>query len=417
MQHRVRNAWDNGGGRPSSSFATPAGARRGYNLSSISILPSLPQVPPFNTTTMNSHAMMPPANRQVQLPPGREAMIRSSNTLMPHVPSGRSILMPFSRNEQNNRQFQAPSANASTRDSFRSNTDNNRNDIMSSNRCGLFGRVTTFDLHVIDRKREIRENESARFCDAHVKRVKRDTTRNDEVVEDVNVSASANQSPKDSEMHVIFAIDFSTSMNTADVNSRNGKISRWNAVFQCVDSFLDKQLQQQRQQGGGTDDQYHKCVVSVLIFNNESQVLLNRMQLDGDGTSVRAALKAAEKGHTPKGGTSFTAGFHEASILAAGSNDVNTDNVMVVFLSDGRPGDLRPRAPCDAKIPMQTTYRYFGREYRAAGWYIEKMQSKHMHFSLQLVCLYNEGKEWMEYLAKRYEGTLHNPDLTLDEDD
>ena len=61
------------------------------------------------------------------------------------------------------------------------------------------------------------------------------------------------------------------------------------------------------------------------------------------------------------------------------------------------------------------SYRDHGKEYRSAGYYIELMQNAHQNFNLQLVCLYSEGMQWMTYLSKRYNATLHNPDLSLDD--
>lgn len=136
-------------------------------------------------------------------------------------------------------------------------------------------------------------------------------------------------------------------MNIRDVKSTNGMVTRWSAVFKCVDSLLDKQLQDQ---GTVDDEEESKCLISLLTFNTESQVLINRMKLDGDGSRVREALRAAEEDNVPRGGTSFSAGFHESSILAEGSH-----NVMVVFLTDGRPGDLRANPPLDSSYPMQET--------------------------------------------------------------
>ena len=46
-----------------------------------------------------------------------------------------------------------------------------------------------------------------------------------------------------SNTHVIFAFDCSKSMKTADVRTDKGTISRWDAVFKCVDSFLNEQVQ------------------------------------------------------------------------------------------------------------------------------------------------------------------------------
>lgn len=191
---------------------------------------------------------------------------------------------------------------------------------------------------VIDRKRtSVAECESGRNV-----RVKTEATA---------ATAAPNQASDNSdETHVIFAIDFSSSMNVADVKSsdKNGSITRWNAVFKCVESLLDKQLEEQ--DTVDSNNNASKCLISLLIFNNESRVLIHKMHLIGDGKSVKEALRAAENDNKPKGGTSFSAGFHEASILAEGY-----DNVLVVFLTDGRPGDLRPHPPVDSSYAMQAT--------------------------------------------------------------
>ena len=79
------------------------------------------------------------------------------------------------------------------------------------------------------------------------------------------------------------------------------------------------------------------------------------MELDGNGNRVRAALRAAEKDSRPRGGTSFSAGFHGAAMLATRNETESSDNVMLVFLTDGRPGDLRSNPPPDSSYPMQTT--------------------------------------------------------------
>lgn len=161
-----------------------------------------------------------------------------------------------------------------------------------------------------------------------------------------------NAATGEDETHVIFAIDFSSSMNVSDVKTHNGTMSRWDAVFKCVNSFLDKQLQDQDAAQG----HQQKAVVSLLIFNNESSVLINRMELVGDGASVKVALQVAQSDNRPRGGTSFSAGFREASRLAQGNHqEAVCDNVVVVFLTDGRPGDLRSYPPMDSSIAMQAT--------------------------------------------------------------
>ena len=182
--------------------------------------------------------------------------------------------------------------------------------------------------------------------------------------------------------HCIFAIDFSKSMRETDVKTSSGKISRWEAVFECVDSFLTQQLQQQKE-----SNLMSTCLVSVLIFNDSSRIILKRMKLTGEGSDIRTRLNSAKKKLEPQGGTGFAAGFKEAEQLAR--FNVN-DKIIMVFLSDGRPGDLCPKPPRPTSA-MQTTFRRNSAMFPVAGYYISKMQERHINFSLQLICLYTEG--------------------------
>ena len=165
------------------------------------------------------------------------------------------------------------------------------------------------------------------------------------------------------------------------------------------------------------------------------------MLLDGDGAKVRAALKRQKAKNKPSGGTYFSAGLKQASTLANGSGN---DKIVLVFLTDGRPGDLVPEPPAIGS-EMQTTFKSHGKINHAAGYYIKMLQKAHVQFNLQLICLYDEGKhvsimlrwstirvlvflilterfslisrQWLEYLSKQYHGMLHNPDLSLDDTD
>ena len=185
--------------------------------------------------------------------------------------------------------------------------------------------------------------------------------------------------------HVIFTIDFSGSMKTRDVKTSNGKVTRWDAVFECVDTFLTQQLQQQQ---NGQSGEMSACLISVVIFNDESEVLLKRIPLIGNGQKVRNSLENARKNHVPKGGTGFAAGFKKAEMLARCGVD---DKVLLVFLSDGRPGDLQSKPPSLPTEAMQATFKRNKKTFPAAGSYLESMQNRHVDFNLQLICLYDEG--------------------------
>ena len=197
--------------------------------------------------------------------------------------------------------------------------------------------------------------------------------------------------------HIVFAIDSSGSMRNEDVTTKNGKITRWNAVFECIDGFLVDQIEQQ----GGIDKKGTASIVSVLTFDNEAKALVQHMPLIGDGRKVRKKLDAARKAQAPKGGTGFAAGLGLAnqicSMASSGkkltTEEAHEQNTIVVFLSDGRPGDLQLHPPSGATVPMQTTFRRNKKTYPAAGTHIEEMKERHGdRFALHMICISKEGK-------------------------
>lgn len=98
-------------------------------------------------------------------------------------------------------------------------------------------------------------------------------------------SAAAASNQNDPSSHVIFSLDCSGSIRERDVKSVGGNITPWGAVFKCVDSLIDEQV---NQNGSDADT---CCFVSVLIFNTEPKVLLKRLLLNKDGNKIKKALK------------------------------------------------------------------------------------------------------------------------------
>lgn len=166
--------------------------------------------------------------------------------------------------------------------------------------------------------------------------------------------------PSAQTVHIIFVVDVSSSMKKRDVeltgrkNKNFEKISRWEAVFKCIDEFL---IQQQEEEQAGVP-----VVVSLIIFNETARTQLAYMPLN-NGHNVREALTNACLSNVPKGGTHFAVGFQgtwqllinewENSIYnKKGSTSQNphvNNEVVVVFLSDGRPGDLNSNPPSTPK--------------------------------------------------------------------
>lgn len=171
-------------------------------------------------------------------------------------------------------------------------------------------------------------------------------------------------------------------MREKDVEVGSSKITRWEAVFKCVELFLEEQLQ------GHGSEANDECFVSLLIFNEKSKVILKRERLKGKGTEVRSALKDARR-ERPHLGTSFSAAFKAAKNLASSVTD---DKIMLVFLTDGRPGDLKQHPP---RVGQEMPHKVddHGTMRRSAGYYLSKMQKTHQQFNLQLICLHNGGKK------------------------
>lgn len=194
----------------------------------------------------------------------------------------------------------------------------------------------------------------------------------------------------DSETHIIFAIDFSGSMKSRDVQKGPGQeITRWDAVFECIPIILDGQCNDE-----GVGD---NVVVSLIIFNNQAETLLERMPLVGDGQKVQRALNTAHKQNKPCGGTGFSAGLQRAKTVALKNID---SKITLVFLSDGRPGDLQPKPPAGGN-PMQPTFKQNGKTHPSAAVHLEEMKHQFGNrFNLQLVCLCQQGKPVSMFVYK-----------------
>jgi Mg-chelatase subunit ChlD len=212
----------------------------------------------------------------------------------------------------------------------------------------------------------------------------RNTTPTQLKSEGMDIAADA--SSRDQDTHVIFAIDNSGSMRERDVKSDTGNITRSDAVWKCVDSFLNKQIQQQE-----SNSDNGKCLVSVLIFSTEADVLVERMVLEGDGQEVRAVLQKQQRRKQPRSHGYFNAAFKQASILAKGNPTSGSERIVLIFLTDGRPSDLDSKPPRIGD-EMQTMVKRRGKKIRSLAHYINKMQDTHQQFNLQLICLHDEGK-------------------------
>jgi len=206
--------------------------------------------------------------------------------------------------------------------------------------------------------------------------------------------------------HVIFCIDFSGSMRIKDVKTsnkdRNIRISRWEAVFNCAHDFVSEQAKLEIEKKEGLK-------FSLIIFNEESKVIFERVPLgcQRDERYLKERLRDVCSGLSPCKGTAFSPAFKCIQEVASGS----TGPVMVVFLSDGRPADL----PIGKHtFPILREYKSHGKMVPSVKVHIENLQRDHGdNLSLQFVCIFNQGRPWLEKLASEFDGTFHMSDLNV----
>lgn len=255
-----------------------------------------------------------------------------------------------------------------------------------------------------------RLNGSSSLVAAEIKTERRDRNNEPDIVviddssdeEDEAADATPETPPT---THVIFCVDASSSMNKTDVRMERKKISRWDAVFVCLEELVDEQLKECRQPGN--EATVGDIEFSLVRFNDRAEVLFRSVRI-GDGSRVRRELKDVHKKWPPKGGTGFSAAFKGVKQVASGSSG----NVMVVFVSDGRPGDLQAKPPASKFIQPQ--FRSHGKSYPSAAIHIKEMMEQHgSKLSLQFLCLFKDGRDWCRKLADVFDGKFHMPELRL----
>lgn len=198
--------------------------------------------------------------------------------------------------------------------------------------------------------------------------------------------------------------------NDVHTNTQTEPQSRWQAVFQCADEFVKTQLEQQN------DTDKANIQFSLIIFNTQARTLFRHMPLGNDGQSLRRRLKQVCASNRPRLGTDYTNAFKEMRnlILHLPANHAQTHHqTMAIFLSDGRPGDLRSVPPKDGE---EIQHMALGMKKQRPSLVLYLDQIKHKYpgsFSLQLICIFKEGRPWMEAIAKRFHGTFHMSSLDM----
>jgi len=248
------------------------------------------------------------------------------------------------------------------------------------------------------------------------------------------VSLTGGNTPQDADspalssenINVIFCIDMSRSMVKKDiVTATGGQKTRWEAVFTCASDFV-------REQSNSNGESIDRDVeFSLILFNDAATV-----EFEGkDASHALDCIEYVRKNKHPRLGTNFCAGWkmiHDISSRRSSSND---DNLMVVFLSDGRPHALTPRPKCGSSwiekemarekylMSLQDTRKH---TQHTGLTYIEKIVNKHKvvdmgsdssklgALSLNFICIHKDGRPWMQELADHFKGTFYMPSLSLD---
>ena len=193
--------------------------------------------------------------------------------------------------------------------------------------------------------------------------------------------------------HMVLCIDSSGSMSTRDVYDRNGRNSRWSAVFSCA-------MEMVAQPGD--------VVISLITFGDVATTRFTKLR----PAAAIAELRRSVRDDPPRYGTNFSRAFKKVEEVVTGSQ-----KVMIVFLSDGRPGDLRANPPRPGE-PLQSHYRDHHEEHESLLGPLTRMQrTGFQELNLQFVGIHVDGFAWLEYLAAKFGGTFHKTKRSMDDDD
>ena len=225
-------------------------------------------------------------------------------------------------------------------------------------------------------------------------------------------------------------------MRTDDVRDGSaGTKTRWEAVFACADEFVRNQADAVRKEESAIRrtgaarqlDAANKTSFSLVLWNEAANVCFEREPLGADyGERLRDKMRTSRDQHRPARGTTFAAAFRAANqqLLAKDGRARSGEKTLILFLSDGRPGDLQweKRVVEGGKTRIQRTYRERGRDFASVAVEIEGMQASFEaagvkeNLGLHFVGIYKEGFQWLRCLAEVYGGQFHETALVLESD-
>ena len=219
--------------------------------------------------------------------------------------------------------------------------------------------------------------------------------------------------------HVYLCIDRSGSMNSEDVAASDDgadadeamMMTRYDAVFSAA-AHLVVELQK----GKGID-------FSLILWNDEAEWIFRNRTAD----ESLILLAEAKTSNPPRLGTNFSNCFKLLRDCIVGTDDGVTGKVktpemtkagvggssnnsshssVVIFLSDGRPGDLRCHPPNQGE-QIQPTYRRNKQTYDSVGGHLGALAPYLAPGTLHFVGIHESGYPWLQCLAERYNGTFH----------
>ena len=178
-----------------------------------------------------------------------------------------------------------------------------------------------------------------------------------------------------------------------------GTVSRYDAIFQAATELV---ALHSNKHGAGID-------FSLILWSDDAQWIFR----NETASVCIARLARAKVDHEPSGGTNFSNAFRllrEGIEYERRSSGGSSSSSVVIFLSDGRPGDLCAQPPTGNKN-MQSTYKSHRKKYDSAAVHLSALTRFIPNGGLHFVGIHPSGYPWLRWLAAKYNGCFHQSSL------
>lgn len=189
-------------------------------------------------------------------------------------------------------------------------------------------------------------------------------------------------------------------VSSSSSSSSGSSITRYDAIFQAATELVE----QHAKNHGSTGIDF-----SLMLWNDDAEWIFRNCTAQ----KCLKRLVKAKASNKPCGGTNFSNPFRllRQSIVAS-AEFVSTS--VVIFLSDGRPGDLRSIPPLGGKM-VQLSYKSHGQTYDSVAVHLEALQQYiQPNGALHFVGIHKSGYPWLRHLADKYNGCFHQSSLNFD---